>query len=50
MSYQSLIERKLTPQGVSGNEIIYPCPWCEDIESGHHMYVNYHKNNTLLCS
>lgn len=48
MSYQSLIERKLTPQGVSGNEIIYPCPWCEDIESGHHMYVNYH-NNKMHC-
>lgn len=44
MNFQSLIERKLIPQGKSGNDIIYACPKCEDLETGHHMYVNYDKN------
>lgn len=44
MNYQSMIENKLHPQGQSGNEIIYACPNCEDLDSGHHLYVNYDKN------
>lgn len=44
MNYQSMIERKLHPQGQSGREVIYACPVCEDLDSGHHMYVNFDKN------
>ena len=44
MDYQSLIEHKLVPQGSSGSETIYPCPFCEDINTGHHMYINYNSN------
>ena len=43
MDFQSLVERKLPPVGVSGNDTIYPCPYCEDVSSGHHLYINYDK-------
>lgn len=43
VDFQSLVERKLTPTGLSGSDIIYPCPKCEDLNTGHHLYVNYNK-------
>lgn len=42
-SMQSLVERVLHPVGKSGKDIIYACPECEDLSSGHHLYVNYEK-------
>ena len=43
VDFQGLVERKLTPTGMSGSDIIYPCPKCEDLHTGHHLYVNYDK-------
>lgn len=43
MNYQFMIERKLHPQGQSGKETIYACPECENLDTGHHLYVNYDK-------
>ena len=43
MNLKSLVERKLSPQGKSGNDIIYGCPNCENPDQGHHLYVNYDK-------
>ena len=40
-NHQSLVETKLHPQGRSGKDIIYPCPKCENLDTGHHLYVNY---------
>lgn len=42
--FQTLVEQKLTPSGVSGDSIIYPCPVCEDLVKGHHLYVDFKKN------
>lgn len=41
--FQSLVERKLTPVGISGDDTIYACPCCEDESTGHHLYVDYNK-------
>jgi len=41
--YQSLVERKLAPKGVSGKDSIYACPLCESEDTGHHLYVDYSK-------
>lgn len=43
MDYRSLVERKLTPQGQVGKDTVYACPKCEDISTGHHLYVDYDK-------
>lgn len=42
--YKSLVERVLTPTDISGDEYIYPCPKCENVNTGHHLYVNYSKD------
>lgn len=49
VDFQSLLERRLDPVGVSGNEVIYLCPECDD-KSGH-LYVNFDKNvfNCVRC-
>lgn len=39
--YQGLVESKLEPVGMSGQDIVYRCPSCDD-HSGH-LYVNYNK-------
>lgn len=42
LNFQSLVERKLSPVGSMGNDVIYLCPKCDD-KSGH-LYIDYNKN------
>ena len=48
--FKSLVETRLDPVGLSGNDTIYCCPNCDD-KSGH-LYVNYDKGyyNCFKCS
>ena len=48
MNYQSLLERKLEPQGASGDEVVYICPNPECDDKSGHLYVNY-MNNRWHC-
>jgi len=49
--YQSILESKLPIQGRTNNDYIYACPVCEDVNTGHHLYVNYDKGyfNCVKC-
>lgn len=51
MDFKSLVETKLEPVGVSGQETIYRCPVCEGDSGSGHLYVNYSKGyfNCFKC-
>jgi len=49
--YKILVESKLTPVGINGDDVIYRCPVCEAVKGSGHLQVNYkiNKYNCFKC-